>query len=56
MTEILVQIGGVLVTVGAFVGATNRALATLEKRLDRFEEILDNGLQRIASLEATRKP
>ena len=56
MTEMIVQVAGVLVTVGAFVGATNRALATLERRLDRLETILDNGLQRIVTLEATRKP
>ena len=56
MTEIIIQIAGILVTVGAFVGSVNRALATLERRLDKIETILDNGIQRIVALETTRKP
>lgn len=56
MTEIIVQIGSMVLALGAFIGQTNYALGRVERRLDKIDTTLENGLQRIASLEATRKP
>lgn len=56
MTELIVQVATALVVTGSVVGSMRQALRSLEKRLDRIEALLDTGLQRIAALEATRRP
>ncbi len=56
MTEMIIQVASVLVMAGTFVGSMRKAVATVEKRLDRIELMVYSGLERIAALEATRKP
>lgn len=51
MMEIAVQIAIALIGIGTFVGTTKSALHSLERRLDKLEEMGHTFLQRLATVE-----
>lgn len=55
MTEIIVQILLAAVGVGTFVGTTKHALSSMEKRLDKMEQLGYTIVDRLSTLETELK-